>query len=83
MGDINEWFLWGRPLRWMHKHFQETPAPATFPARYPVFALDRLWVKPRTLLREIAVHATPLAREASDHLPLTAELDLRCGEPTT
>ena len=31
MGDINEWFLWGRPLRWMHKHFEQTPSPPTFP----------------------------------------------------
>ena len=83
MGDINEWFLWGRPLRWMHKHFQHTPSPATFPSRYPVFALDRVWVKPRALLRAINVHHTPLARIASDHLPLTAELDLQCsGRPS-
>jgi len=79
MGDINEWFLWGRPLRWMHRHFEQTPSPPTFPARLPVFALDRLWVKPRTLLRNIDVHASPLAKIASDHLPLTAELDLSCG----
>jgi endonuclease/exonuclease/phosphatase family metal-dependent hydrolase len=81
MGDINEWFLWGRPLRWMHKHFQQTPSPPTFPAGMPVFALDRMWVKPRTLLRNMTVHSTALAKIASDHLPLTAELDLRCGEP--
>jgi endonuclease/exonuclease/phosphatase family metal-dependent hydrolase len=79
MGDINEWFLWGRPLRWMHKHFEQTPSPPTFPSRLPVFALDRMWVKPRTLLRDMSVHASPLAKIASDHLPLTAELDLTCG----
>jgi endonuclease/exonuclease/phosphatase family metal-dependent hydrolase len=81
MGDINEWFLWGRPLRWMHKHFEETPSLATFPSRFPVFALDRLWVKPKSLLRKMEVHVSPLSRVASDHLPLTAELDLRCGTP--
>ena len=80
MGDINEWFLWGRPLRWMHRHFQQTPSPPTFPARFPVFALDRIWVKPRGLLKKMEVHDTPLARKASDHLPLTAELNLRCGD---
>jgi endonuclease/exonuclease/phosphatase family metal-dependent hydrolase len=32
MGDLNEWYLWGRPLRWLHAHFRETPAaPRTFP----------------------------------------------------
>ncbi|MDB5863076.1 MAG: endonuclease [Betaproteobacteria bacterium] len=79
MGDINEWFLWGRPLRWMHKHFEQTPSPPTFPARLPVFALDRMWVKPRGLLRDMHVHSTPLAKIASDHLPLVAQLDLSCG----
>ena len=79
MGDINEWFLWGRPLRWMHRHFQQTPSPPTFPSNMPVFALDRIWVKPRTLLDRMTVHATPLARIASDHLPLKADLSLSCG----
>jgi endonuclease/exonuclease/phosphatase family metal-dependent hydrolase len=79
MGDINEWFLWGRPLRWMHRHFEETPSPPTFPAGFPIFALDRMWVKPRGLLTKMEVHATPLARRASDHLPLKAELNLYCG----
>jgi endonuclease/exonuclease/phosphatase family metal-dependent hydrolase len=82
MGDLNEWFLWGRPLRWLHAHFEATPAPATFATRMPVFALDRLWVKPRRLLRELAVHASPLARVASDHLPLCAviEFPARAGD---
>ncbi|MGZ9014594.1 MAG: endonuclease/exonuclease/phosphatase family protein [Burkholderiales bacterium] len=80
MGDINEWFLWGRPLRWMHRHFEETPSLATFPAIYPFFALDRLWVKPRALLKRMEVHSSPLARIASDHLPLKAELNLHCGD---
>ena len=77
MGDINEWFLWGRPLRWLHRHFEATPARATFPAWCPVFALDRIWAQPRSCLQRFAVHATPLARIASDHLPATAELNWR------
>ena len=74
MGDLNEWFLWGRPLRWLHVQFQRTPAPATFPSHRPVLALDRLWIKPRALLRRLTVHTSPLARVASDHLPLVATL---------
>jgi endonuclease/exonuclease/phosphatase family metal-dependent hydrolase len=76
LGDLNEWFLWGRPLRWLHQHFEETPAPATFPAGFPVFALDRVWVRPRHLLRRLFVHASPLARQASDHLPVVAQLQM-------
>ncbi len=75
MGDLNEWYLWGRPLRWLHAHFQEKPAaPPTFPARRPVFALDRIWISPEGCLRRLRSHATPLARAASDHLPLIAEI---------
>ena len=75
MGDLNEWYLWGRPLRWLHSHFRETPAaPPTFPARRPVFALDRIWVAPAGSLRRLRRHVSPLARVASDHLPLVAEL---------
>lgn len=76
LGDLNEWFMWGRPLRRLHAHFGPTPAPRTFPAHRPLFALDRIWVKPLNCLRGLAVHASPLAREASDHLPVTAQLDL-------
>jgi endonuclease/exonuclease/phosphatase family metal-dependent hydrolase len=74
MGDINEWSLIGRPLRWLHRHFARTPAPATFPASFPLFALDRIWVHPRDLIQTVFAHATPLSREASDHLPIVANL---------
>jgi endonuclease/exonuclease/phosphatase family metal-dependent hydrolase len=74
MGDLNEWFLWGRPLRMLKRHFRPTPAPATWPARHPLFALDRVWVQPRHRLLRVKAINTPLARAASDHLPLVAEL---------
>lgn len=75
MGDLNEWYLWGRPLRWLHEHFREIPAaPPTFPARRPLFALDRIWVSPSGSVRRLARHSTPLSRIASDHLPLTADI---------
>ena len=75
MGDLNEWYLWGRPLRWLHSHFHEMPAaPRTFPSRRPVFALDRIWVSPAGSLRTLARHASPLARRTSDHLPLIAQI---------
>jgi endonuclease/exonuclease/phosphatase family metal-dependent hydrolase len=75
MGDLNEWFLWGRPLRWLHAHFRNIPpAPPTFPARRPVFALDRIWVSPSGGVTRLARHSSSLARVASDHLPLVADI---------
>src|SRR5262245_18462070 len=74
-GDVNGWYLWGRPLRWLHSHFREAPAtPPTFPARRPLFALDRIWVSPVGSVRQVANHMSPLARVASDHLPLKAQI---------
>jgi endonuclease/exonuclease/phosphatase family metal-dependent hydrolase len=75
MGDINEWFVWGRSLRWLVSHFQAVPAPRTFPSRRPLFALDRIWIRPRHRLVHVKAHATPLAKVASDHLPLLARID--------
>lgn len=74
-GDLNEWFLWGRSLRWLVAHFQRTRAPRTFPARFPIFSLDRIWVRPGDRLVRVAVHRTRAARRASDHLPLVAQID--------
>lgn len=76
MGDLNEWFLWGRPLRRLHRYFSRTPAPATFPARFPLFALDRIWVRPRSRLSSLGLHRSTLSRVASDHFPLRAVIDL-------
>lgn len=75
LGDVNEWFVWGRPLRRLVSHFKAAPAPCTFPSRWPVFALDRIWIRPRQRLLHVEVHKSPLARIASDHLPLIAHID--------
>lgn len=75
MGDVNEWFVWGRTLRWLVSHFQAVPAPATFPSRWPLLALDRIWIRPRHRLVHVRVHASTTARIASDHLPLVATID--------
>jgi endonuclease/exonuclease/phosphatase family metal-dependent hydrolase len=76
MGDINEWFPRSPVLRFMNRYLGRTPAIPTFPSRLPVLALDRVWVRPTAALVAVAVHRTPLARIASDHLPVRADLVL-------
>jgi endonuclease/exonuclease/phosphatase family metal-dependent hydrolase len=76
LGDINEWVLRSRPLRWLYTRFGKPPAPRTFPSWLPVFALDRIWVLPRQGLVDVRAHATSLTRIASDHLPLKAVMAL-------
>ncbi|WP_045683326.1 endonuclease/exonuclease/phosphatase family protein [Martelella endophytica] len=77
MGDMNEWRLGdGSALKRFEAAFGELPPPrASFPARWPVLALDRIISNRDGLVLDLAAHDSPLARVASDHLPLTALLD--------
>ncbi|MET0342573.1 MAG: endonuclease/exonuclease/phosphatase family protein [Polyangiales bacterium] len=74
LGDFNEWFLIGRPLRWLHARYGRGPGVRTYPARFPMFALDRIWVHPRRALEAFAARADGEARVASDHLPVVADV---------
>jgi phospholipase D1/2 len=76
MGDFNEWFLAGRPLRWLHRQYGETKSVATWPAFFPLIALDRVWVHPKQALARFGAFDTKVTRRASDHLPIVAELEV-------
>jgi endonuclease/exonuclease/phosphatase family metal-dependent hydrolase len=77
LGDINEWLPLGRPLRWMHALLGRSPAERSFPSRWPLFALDRVWVRPRHALLSFGAHRSALASVASDHLPVKAVIAMR------
>jgi endonuclease/exonuclease/phosphatase family metal-dependent hydrolase len=72
LGDINEWLPLSRPLRWLHGLLGHSPAERSFPSRWPLFALDRVWVRPRHALLAFGAHRSQAAVEASDHLPVKA-----------
>ena len=81
MGDLNEWRLGARcslmPLRKQLRAVKRSAATtASFPARMPVLPLDRIIGCHRAELLDLATHDTPLARQASDHLPIKARLRL-------
>jgi endonuclease/exonuclease/phosphatase family metal-dependent hydrolase len=79
MGDFNEWRLGpGSALTKLEPVFGPLPpAIPSFPARLPVLSLDRIMANRSGLITDVTVHDTPLARVASDHLPLTARVDLK------
>ncbi len=76
LGDFNHWRRRDRALAAIDLRLGATPLLRTFPSSRPLFALDRLWLQPRGALLALGVVATPLARVASDHLPLRAEIAL-------
>ena len=76
LGDFNEWYPRSRTLKSMHDHFGKPPAPVSFPSFLPLLSLDRIWVKPKKVLVDVRAHNTPLARVASDHLPVVATIEI-------
>lgn len=83
MGDLNEWRSGpGSPIDILARHFSPAPGIRSFPARYPLLPLDRMMIGPTGRIADLAAHDTPLARKASDHLPLKARLILDHPPPT-
>lgn len=78
VGDLNEWRLGDKStLHRLAPSFGPLHAPIpSFPTRFPMLALDRILGYPHNLITSVALHDTPLARIASDHLPLKAVIDL-------
>jgi endonuclease/exonuclease/phosphatase family metal-dependent hydrolase len=76
IGDINEWRPRGFALYSLDSHMGKAPSRRTFPSFFPVFALDRIWVKPRSALLHVKIANHGPARTASDHLPVLATVNL-------
>jgi endonuclease/exonuclease/phosphatase family metal-dependent hydrolase len=77
MGDLNEWRGRRGGIRALDRELGHAPAPRTFPSWCPILPLDRIYAGPPALVRDVIVHRSPLARLASDHLPLRARLAWR------
>jgi endonuclease/exonuclease/phosphatase family metal-dependent hydrolase len=78
MGDLNEWRRQKRSA--LHAF---TPGfglagigVPSFPAYYPMLALDRILARPSHILGGVEAHDTPLSRRASDHLPIKTRVRL-------
>lgn len=72
LGDINDWRGGGLAERQLSPLLGPGTRHRTFPAAWPVFPLDRIWVRPTARL--IAADVFRAAGLASDHLPLVADL---------
>jgi endonuclease/exonuclease/phosphatase family metal-dependent hydrolase len=83
LGDLNEWRRHRRSaLEILEPTFGKGPRILSYPSRRPLFPLDCIFGWPSGLVTSLAVHNTPLARRASDHLPLTAKVVLHGAGPT-
>ena len=78
LGDLNEWRLGDRSsLNTFQNAFGPLPpAVPSFPSTLPLLALDRIMANRRGMISVVEVHDSPLARVASDHLPIKAVVSL-------
>jgi endonuclease/exonuclease/phosphatase family metal-dependent hydrolase len=74
LGDLNEWRGRSGAIRAFDRRLGPSAAERTFPSWMPVLALDRIYADGPAVLRDVAVFRSPLARLASDHLPLVGTL---------
>lgn len=73
-GDLNEWRPWRSGLAGLPEVVDLLPARPSFPALLPMLALDRLGTRRLVRRRGPCTDRSPLARRASDHLPVWADL---------
>jgi endonuclease/exonuclease/phosphatase family metal-dependent hydrolase len=78
LGDFNTPRA-GTPERILAPLLHPVPSAPTFPARWPILRLDRVWCRPAGLVRNAVVPRTYMP--ASDHLPVVAELDRGIWDP--
>lgn len=74
LGDFNDWMPGRTVADVLDQRLGQLPRPRSFPASRPLLPLDRIWVQPHDAFRRIFAHRTPVARAASDHVPVVAEI---------
>lgn len=74
MGDLNEWRGRRGGIPALDRTLGRSPALRTFPSWCPILSLDRIYASHPAVIERVEVHRSPLARIASDHLPLRATL---------
>lgn len=79
LGDFNDWFIYGGVRRALATLLPGRTKLRSFPARYPLFMLDRIYCRPRQAL--LHCFTDPLGKRVSDHLPVIADIRLDPAAP--
>ncbi|MFO7735188.1 MAG: endonuclease/exonuclease/phosphatase family protein [bacterium] len=75
-GDFNEWNPWGPVKRRLKRYFGKQKHCATYPARFPLLGLDRIYVTPESTVIKQYRDDSAAGKYASDHRPLIIELSV-------
>lgn len=78
-GDFNEWRPRAATTARLEAALGRAPAVRSFPARWPLLKLDRVWARaPATVVSMRALNSG-VAANASDHLPVEAQIVVGVG----
>ncbi|HET9716741.1 MAG TPA: endonuclease/exonuclease/phosphatase family protein [Pseudolabrys sp.] len=72
MGDFNDWIWPGTVRASLSQVLGAYTRSYTFPSRFPLFSLDRIYCRPRHML--LRSYIDTKARTLSDHLPVISDL---------
>nr|WP_315459000.1 endonuclease/exonuclease/phosphatase family protein [uncultured Sphingorhabdus sp.] len=76
MGDFNQWSDSGALSELAFHHHRLVQTPKSFHSARPVARLDRIIVSHDVKVTEADAHISVLSRQASDHLPLWATIEI-------
>ena len=76
MGDFNQWSDSGALSELAFHHHRLVQTPKSFHSARPVARLDRIIVSHDVKVTEADAHISALSRQASDHLPLWATIEI-------
>jgi len=75
LGDFNEWRPRSPILLRLSEAVSWASPVRSFPSKFPLLPLDRIWVRPHEAVIDVWAHDAAPARHASDHLPVCAAID--------
>ena len=76
MGDFNQWSQRGALSEFAFHHHRIIKTPKSFHSARPLANLDRIIISHDIEASDYGVHISKLSRQASDHLPIWAELKI-------
>ena len=75
-GDFNEWQFFSRAFSALNSMLVQHKVGPTFPSKFPIFSLDRVWVTKDIQVQNITKINTKQTALMSDHLPVQIDVVL-------
>lgn len=75
-GDFNEWQFFTSAFRKLDTTLNQHKVGATFPSKFPLFSLDRVWTSDDVSVKQVRRLKNGQTKVLSDHLPVQIDIEL-------